>query len=496
MWRNLVAKIRQVMYRMGLIKGLEKITDHKEIYSNDEMYDNIEVWKSLYRGYYEPFHRVRYKTISGWKERTMQSLQMPKIVSSEMAALVFNEKCEISIDNETVKEFIDAVFEQNHFNKEFQDHLEFMFAHGGAVIKPYVEDDKIKLSFVTADCFVPVSWHNGYITEAVFVSEYRKGDKQYTHLEWHTWDNTTYVIKNELYESEGNELGIKVPLSTLFPNLEPEVRINGLKRPLFVYFKPNTANNIDTQSPLGISIFANALDTIKALDTAFDSFHREFRLGRKRIVVPAHMVQTVIDPETGQGYRYFDDTDEVYEAFNDGNIDENKIHDISVELRVEEHISAINALLNIFAMQTGFSAGTFSFDGKSVKTATEVVSENSKTFKSKKSHEIIIEEGLRELITTIIDIALLYGLYNGLTDYEVSVAFDDSIVEDENSEIDKQIKLVNSGLTSRKRAIMRIHKCTEEEALQILQEIFEEERRRSPELEELQAEGVLFGERE
>ena len=496
MWRNLVAKIRQVMYRMGLIKGLEKITDHKEIYSNDEMYDNIEVWKSLYRGYYEPFHRVRYKTISGWKERTMQSLQMPKIVSSEMAALVFNEKCEISIDNETVKEFIDAVFEQNHFNKEFQDHLEFMFAHGGAVIKPYVEEGKVKLSFVTADCFVPISWNNGRIYEGVFVSEYRKGDKKYTHLEWHTWENETYVVKNELYESNGHELGVEVPLSTLFPNLESEVRINGLKRPLFVYFKPNTANNIDTQSPLGISIFANALDTIKALDTAFDSFHREFRLGRKRIVVPAHMVQTVIDPETGQGYRYFDDTDEVYEAFNDGNMDENKIHDISVELRVEEHISAINALLNIFAMQTGFSAGTFSFDGKSVKTATEVVSENSKTFKSKKSHEIIIEEGLKELITTIIDIALLYGLYNGPTDYEVSVAFDDSIVEDENSEIDKQIKLVNSGLTSRKRAIMRIHKCTEEEALQILQEIFDEERRRSPELEELQAEGVLFGDRE
>ncbi|KAA5651982.1 phage portal protein, partial [Pseudomonas aeruginosa] len=110
------------------------------------------------------------------KERTMQSLQMPKVVSSEMAALVFNEKCEISIDNKAVKEFIDAVFEQNHFNKEFQDHLEFMFAQGGAVTKPYVEEGKVKLSFVTADCFVPISWNNGRIYEGVFVSEYRKGD--------------------------------------------------------------------------------------------------------------------------------------------------------------------------------------------------------------------------------------------------------------------------------------------------------------------------------
>src|SRR5690606_10807914 len=126
----------------------------------------------------------------------------------------------------------------------------------------------------------------------------------------------------------------------------------------FSYFKTNKANNIDLQSPLGISLYANALDTMKAIDTAFDSFHREFRLGRKRIIVPAHMVKTVIDPDTGRAHRYFDDTDETYEAFNSGEMDDNKIQDISVELRVEEHIAAINALLNLFAMQTGFSSGT------------------------------------------------------------------------------------------------------------------------------------------
>ncbi|TMZ50923.1 phage portal protein, partial [Klebsiella pneumoniae] len=192
-----------------------------------------------------------------------------------------------------------------------------------------------------------------------------------------------YVIRNELYESNGQDLGIKVALSTLFPDLEEEVRISGLSKPIFTYFKPNTANNIDTQSPLGISIYANALDTMKAIDTAFDSLHREFRLGKKRIIVPSHMVKVVNDPLTGKPLRYFDPSDEVYEALNTDNIDDADIKDIKTELRVEEHVSAINALLNLFAMQTGFSAGTFSFDGQSVKTATEVVSENSKTFKSK-----------------------------------------------------------------------------------------------------------------
>ena len=475
MFNSLIMKVRRWLYRVGILKGIQNLNQLKDVNISEEMYQQIDVWKALYNGYYEPFHKLRYKTIDGWKTRKMDTLQMAKTVSSEMAGLVFNEKCEISISDENLSDFIDEVFEDNKFYKEFQDYIEYMFAYGGAVIKPYVKDGKVMLSFVTADCFIPISWHNDTITEGIFVAEYVKGDKTYTHLEWHLWEGSTYLIRNELYESNGSELGVKVPLSTLFENLAEEVRIDGLKKSIFTYIKPNTANNIDTQSPLGISIYANALDTMKALDTAFDSFNREFRLGKKRIIVPAHMVKTIVDPESGNMVRYFDPTDETYEAFNSGNMDKDEIKDISVELRVEEHISAINALLNLFAMQTGFSAGTFSFDGKSVKTATEVVSENSKTFKSKKSHEIIIEEGIKELIDSIIAVSQLYGLYNGPNEYEVSVAFDDSIVEDQGAEINKQIQLVSNGLTSKKRAIMKIHKMTEEEAEQLLQEIREEQ---------------------
>lgn len=495
MFRVLIARIRQVLYRMGIIKGVNSLSEFQDIPLNEEMYQKIEIWKALYQGYYEPFHKITYHTVEGSKHRKMDTLNMPKIVASEMASLVFNEKCEVSISENNLKKFIDQIFKDNHFYKKFQDYLEYNFALGGMVIKPYVQDGKIRLSYVTADCFIPISWHNDTIDEGIFVSEYKRGQKTYTHLEWHRWDGKEYVIRNELYESNGTDLGVKVALSTLFPDLEEEVRIKGLQRPLFVYFKPNTANNIDTQSPLGISLYANALDTIRALDSAFDSLHREFRLGKKKIIVPAHMVKTVVDPETGTQRRYFDAADETYEALNI-DMDEAEIKDISVELRVEEHIAAINALLNILAMQTGFSAGTFSFDGKSVKTATEVISENSKTFKSMKSHEIIIEEGIKELVDSIIAVAQLYGLYSGPTEYEVTVSFDDSVVEDKNAEIDQQIKLVSSGLNSKKRAIMKIHGVTEEEALQIMQEIQQENLQSSPDFEQLQNEVSFFGQRE
>ncbi|MEN0666919.1 phage portal protein [Caldifermentibacillus hisashii] len=497
MFQRIITALKRGLVKIGLLKEIEKITGLKDVSINEEMFQKIEVWKALYKGYYSEWHDVQYQTIDGPKQRKMLTLNMAKTSASEMASLVYNEKCEISIDNETVSDFINSVFKQNKFDKKFQDYVEYMFAHGGMVIKPYVENDRIMLSFVTADCFIPISWRNDTIYEAVFPYEFKRRDKKYTHLEWHLWENGQYVIRNEVYESQnGTDLGIKVPLAEFFPNLEEEVRIDGLKQSLFAYFKPNVANNIDLQSPLGISIFANALDTLKAIDTAFDSFHREFRLGRKRIIVPAYAVKTVIDPDSGKALRYFDSTDETYEAFAFGDMDKSEFKDVSVELRVEEHIAAINALLNLFAMQTGFSSGTFTFDGQSMKTATEVISEQSKTFKSKQSHENIIEEALQELIDSIVAMGVLYGMINAPEEYEVTVSFDDSIAEDKGAEINQQTQLVAAGMQSKKRAIMKVQGVTEEEAQQILQEIIEEERRQSPDLNELRAQSALFGQEE
>src|SRR5690554_766971 len=477
MFKRFVAKIREVLAKMNLIKSIENISEHKDIYVNEKMYQKIDEWKALYKGYFEEIHQIKYHTIDGQKTRRMLTLNMPKVAAEEMSSLVFNEKCEISISDEGLKEFIiDDVFKKNKFNRNFQIYLEYMFAYGGMVIKPYVKDNQIKLSFVTADCFIPIEYDNSGIRGGVFLNEFRKGKDKYTHLEWHVWDNGQYIIKNEVYKSQnGDDLGVKVALKSIYPELEEEVPIEHLDRPLFVYFKPNLANNIDTHSPLGVSLYANSLDVIKAIDTAFDSFEREFRLGKKRIIVPAQMVKVVVDPQTGRTHRYFDANDETYEAFsNSGNMDADTIKDINIELRVEEHIAAINALLNLFAMQTGFSAGTFSFDGQSMKTATEVVSEQSKTFKSKKSHEIIIEAGLQELIDVIVKLAQLYNIHNITEEYDVSVAFDDSVAEDKNAEINKQIQMINGKIQSKKRAIMKVHGLTEEEAMKLLEEINEE----------------------
>lgn len=460
---------------MNLIKGVKDVVSDKDIQIDSGFYEQIETWKAVYKGFHKEWHELTYTTLDGQKSRKMATLNMPKVIASEMATLVFNEKCDVSISDEAYNTEIQNVLSTNNFNNEFQRYLEYSFALGGMVAKPYF-DNGLKISFTTADSFVPVSWSADDIREGIFVNEILKGEFKYTHLEWHLWEGAKYLIKNELYRADKgkhDDLGVKVSLATLFPNLQEELYMDNITVPLFVYFKPNTANNIDLKSPLGIPLYANAMDMIRALDTAFDSFEREFKLGKKKIIVPVSAIKSVVDPTDGSMKRYYDPTDEVYEAMNLG-MDSDEIKDISMELRVEEHIGAMNAMLGHLAMQIGFSAGAFTFDASGLKTATEVVSENSKTFRTKQSHEILVEAGLKQLIEAIGQVAELYNVFTKPASYDVAISFDDSIAEDMTAITSRMVMLVGAGLESKKRAIMRIHKVTEEEALEILKEIQED----------------------
>ena len=56
-------------------------------------------------------------------------------------------------------------------------------------------------------------------------------------------------------------------------------------------------------------------------------------------------------------------------------------------------------------------------------------------------------------------------------DMGVSIDFDDSILEDTKTIINENVMLVGAGLRSKKRAIMEIEHCTEDEADKILTEI-------------------------
>ena len=107
MFKRILSKIREVMMQMGLIKGLKSTNELKDVDIDERMYNEIDRWKALYQGYLKDIHEVDCFSIErGRYTRDIMSLKMPKVISEEMASLVFNEKCEINIDDDQLKTFI------------------------------------------------------------------------------------------------------------------------------------------------------------------------------------------------------------------------------------------------------------------------------------------------------------------------------------------------------------------------------------------------------
>ena len=456
-WDNIKTWGAKLLQRTASATGIAR--EFKDIFElggvpafSQFYYYGVFIWKYLYRGLYKPWHVVPVTAVGAKPGTTRQlfRLNTAKSVCAELASMVWGEECEISVSsagwNEQVdddgavinpdplKGFIADVLEKNAFNEKMQELIEQGLALGGSAVKVWhdvkrgmegnevPDSGAIRLGYVMADQFVPISWDNAQVYECVFISRRARKGWYYTRLEWHRWDGETYTITNELYKAEMQKgvnagenqdiLGIRCPvaeMAELYPGLEPETVVP-VEESLFSYWRTPIANNIDDNSPLGVSIYANALETLHAIDICYDSFVTEFRLGKKKIIVPARFLRMVTDPQTGRQVRYFDPTDETFigVADDDGKVG---VTDISVELRVEEHVAALNALLSILCLQLGFSANTFSFDQQGgLKTATEVVSENSKTYKTIKTVQNQLRPMIEHMVRNIIDVAILYGM--------------------------------------------------------------------------------------
>ncbi|USL89246.1 portal protein [Bacillus phage vB_BceS_LY1] len=462
---------------MGLLKNVDQL-HFKDTAVSDEMEAAIIRWREMYKGYHAPFHDASYHTVDGKEHHyRMKSLGMAQVVSAELASLMYNERCSISLEDVSTDEYVNGVLDDNSFTTNFQTNLEKMCALGGMAVKVYATEEEVLLGFASAEDFIPLAHNGKIVTDGVFIADrVKKDDRQYILLEFHTWEDKTYVITNRLYESwDGVGLSTEVNLATIdkYADLEPETRIEGLEEPLFAYFKLALPNMIDMNSPMGVSIFAKALDTLEAIDTKYDSFDREFRLGKKRIIVPVSATQAMPD-QNGNLKRYFDVNDEVYEALN-MDMGNEEIKDISTTLRVQEHVDAINSELELLSMRTGFSAGTFTFTSQGLKTATEVVSENSKTYRTRRQHLTPVEEGLKHIVRSILVIADMYGFYASDLEQEITVNFDDSLSEDRDTNADYWIKLKTMGLAPAVMAIQKVLKVTEEEAIEIAAQVKEEQ---------------------
>jgi A118 family predicted phage portal protein len=351
-------------------------------------------------------------------ERRLSQLCAAKSICEEFAAMTLAENFILETENPDHNDYLLRLFERTRFMPRAKKFLADAYALGGGAIKVYVKDSEPCIEFISADKIYPAAFCDGKFTEVIFRSGSLDNGKFRTRLERYKDGET----ENLIFESDSrNTLGGLIYNSGIISN--PAAGI-------FSVFTPAISNNFDVDSPMGISIFDNCADVLNALDIAFDSLVREFILGKKRIIVPAASIQTVIDPETGNLTRYFDADDEAFVALKTEDAEALKITDNTVELRIEEHTAAINALFNLLCFSVGVSSGTFALNNSLqyyTKTATEVISQNSKSARTIRTHQNAFGETIADICRGLVKTGIWLGEIGGV-EGKISISWKDNII--------------------------------------------------------------------
>lgn len=421
----------------------------------ESFYTNIGVWKNWYDGEVKNFHQ--YKVYNGQEhvKRHRYTMGMAKKVSEDWANLLVNEKVQITLEGKKEQDFFDAVCSDNNFRVKSSEMQEMKAALGTVAYVPRIvgasvnavtgklegKAEGIKLDYCTAEHIFPLSWENGKVIECAFSTSKVVGKDTYLYLQIHRLDeNKEYVIENVLFKDQNGQLS-EVDNSSVegFENV-PTVVNTGSKDRQFVIDRLNIANNIDVSLPLGISVFANAIDNLKGVDVAYDSYINEFVLGKKRIMVKPEATKGI------DGDPVFDPNDTVYYVLPEDSQNGSLIEQVDMTLRTEEHNAGLQDMLNVLSSKCGFGENHYKFDRGNISTATQVISENSSMFRTIKKHEIILEDVLIELCRIILRLGNTYMGAGLNEDVEISVDFDDSIIEDKQAEFSRDMQLLNAGI--------------------------------------------------
>jgi A118 family predicted phage portal protein len=381
--------------------------------------------------------------------------------------------------------------------------IEYGIAKGGLVIKPYpvkhnidiqqtnmltgkvIQKDTtnpwtIEFDYIQASDFYPLAFDaSGKITEAAFVE--RKMDKGivYSRVEYHKLTETGITVINKAFKTkvvdgraDQDYLGEEIKLSEVpeWAGFSEETTVAGVNRLLFAYFKMPEANTIDTHSPLGVSGFDKVKGLIEEADKQYSRMLWEFEGGELAIDIDRQALRWLEDPDNpDKGHSVMGTLQQRLYRKVDLNED-NTYNVFSPALRDQSLINGLNCLLMRIEDGAGISRGTLSDVTTEAKTATELRMLRIRSYETNAHIQKAIQHALEDAIYVMNAYCDLYDITPD-GEYEVSYEWDDSIINDSDTELTKRMILVQNGIASKLETRMWYFGETENQAREALRRV-------------------------
>lgn len=438
---------------------------------NDNALSKIQVCDDWYSNrIIEDFHKR--KTLNGIPYE-LSRLNFGKRCCSDDANLC--EVLEINTGDGEQADYVAAVLDGSKFNTQYRKQLEKTSADGTTACyirldnatfmdDGSVQGGEIKLNYVEADAFLPLTVDNDIVTEAAFSgSTLVKGRKQTT-LVLFTIENGLYTAETHVFDDKGGEVKDK----------ETIVQLGDVKP--FAVMRNAEVNNLDDMEGYGLPKLWDAIPALKVVDLCYNVLFSDLDKAEKIILVNELLCE-------------FDDNGKpkmtteqkklfvlVGEKLPDPQ-DEALIQEYNPEIRIDQITKAFELALSLLSMSFGYGTKKYSFENGQITTATEYVGERQDQMQELNRQR---QEAIRYIQDICKAVMWFANIFQGKAfnlEQEILVDFDDSYITDKEAELERKRNDALSFDIPKLTVwyLMDAYSLTEEEATKLVKEKIQEE---------------------
>lgn len=431
--------------------------------TSKEMLDAVKLWTDIFNG--RP----------PWLSKNVKSLNVAKTVCEKVSKAVtieFKSSCTDKSINKIYQRFI----------RNIRRYTEYAVAKGSLFFKPIYENNQIKINVIQGDMFIPFKFDDtGELLGAIFIDQITKGNDVYTRLEYNELVGSRMHIKNIAYHGfvNGVILSNKIDLHSIkkWENIEEETYIDNVDKIIGGFFTMKNANTVDNDSPLGVSLFHNAIGTLEEIDRQFSRILWEYEGSELAIEIDETLLKR--NPKNGK-YNLPSGKERLYRMLQ--GTPENKSWNVfSPEIRENPLFNGLNELLRQAESEMNISFGVLSKMDQVAMTATEIKSSKQDYYVTVSDIQKAMQSALEDLLYGIYVLCKLYNLPVSLN-YDATFDWDDSILVDKDTLL-KQAQLeLNQDIIDKIEYFMITRGWTEKEAIAFIKKM----EKRSPKKETLE----------
>ena len=364
----------------------------------------------------------------------------------EMSRLNFGKRCcsddanlcevlEINAGDGEQADFVANVLSKSEFNTQYRKQLEKTSADGTTACyirldnATFMDDNSvrggdIKLNYVEADAFMPLTVENDIVTEAAFSgSTLSKGKKQITLVLFTIGENGLYTAETHVFDDKGNEL----------KELETIVQLGDVKP--FAVMRNAEVNNLDDMTGYGLPKLWNAIPVLKITDLCYNVLFSDLDKAEKIILINELLCEF---DENGKA-NMTQEQKKLFVLMGEKLPDEKDlVQEYNPEIRIEQITKAFELALSLLSMTFGYGTKKYSFENGQITTATEYIGERQDQMQELNRQRQEATRYIQDICRAVMWFANTFQGKSFNLDQDILVDFDDSYITDKEAELERK----------------------------------------------------------